>query len=489
MVFQANYKIKGLSLPEILGATLIVLTLATVSVLTVRDTLSAGQRSAVQRELQGLNAALTSFRGAGGVIESGSTPPQAVDALMNGVDLDTSKYQPLTRRPPEVMEVAGAPLYLNYEDNGGFTYTSEDTVGSGDEDTHIMPEAAYPFDISNADAIQQALAVFADMSDLDPLAQSYLDAFNTIRNLGQHDITSDMKNPRVYDIGGIWTFPDPSYLMSPMTEAQWEQFMRTNYRLGGFDPGYVAETYGSEEGLQDYVRQVHGSWKNWAMPIIQEFYGTGGTANPILESYSAPTTPGQWATVTEKLSSGAGPEYFFALSNMSHEGQVDSNWSTNIDWQRVPSLAGFRMNFTDLSGSNINGELLNTIPVVKLTDSTTTVWGSTSNASKNSGDFRGTGFRGLNLTGLNLSGRILRGSDFTNASGLSAENLALSAQIDKIILTGTGITRAKMEEAWQAANKDLAMLPTSITFDTEPVSGSYPSPTPTPRTTPLPSPL
>jgi len=57
----------GMSLVEVLGATAVVMTVASVVVISAKDTLTASQRSAVQRELQSLNSALNNFKAAGGV--------------------------------------------------------------------------------------------------------------------------------------------------------------------------------------------------------------------------------------------------------------------------------------------------------------------------------------------------------------------------------------------------------------------------------------
>jgi type II secretory pathway pseudopilin PulG len=484
-IFRTSSSAFGL--PEVLGATLIVLTIASVALYSVRDTLGASQRSAMQRELQLLNSSLSNFRGAGGLIEPGSSAGQAVDALMGGVKVEGSSYRPLTRRPPERWEVDGENYLLGYTDKDGFSYDPE-----GSEPAEIalpgnIGDLSFPFDISDEDAIWAAFQEFANMSPLDSRSQDYLDALNIIRDLKQYDVGDAMTNPNVYDINGTWTFPDPSYLMTPMSDDQWENFMRANYRLGGFDADFINETYGSEEGLQDYVRQVHGSWKNWAMPLAQNWFNTGTGENPILSAYTVPASAAQWASVTEKLKADAGPEYFFALSSMAHEGLVGSDWTNNVDWQKIPSLEGYRVEYTDFSGSNINGGLLNTIPVTNVTDSTMTVWGGTSNAAKNYGSLRGSVFTGLDLSGLDMNGRNVAGADFSSVTGLTADNLARSARLDQINLTGTGITRRDLEDAWVRAEKDLGSLPVNtIIFGPEPTPTSRPTPTPTPTPTATP---
>ena len=51
---------------EILGASAIMITLAALALISVKDTLTAGQRSSAQRELQVLNTSLANFKSAGG---------------------------------------------------------------------------------------------------------------------------------------------------------------------------------------------------------------------------------------------------------------------------------------------------------------------------------------------------------------------------------------------------------------------------------------
>lgn len=65
---------KGFSLVEILGAIAVVSTLAAVSVVSIKDTVQAGQKAGAQKELQHLNGALQNFRSAGGVMLPGLMP-------------------------------------------------------------------------------------------------------------------------------------------------------------------------------------------------------------------------------------------------------------------------------------------------------------------------------------------------------------------------------------------------------------------------------
>jgi len=86
-------------LVEILGAVAVLATVATVSVISVKDSVQAGQKASAQKEIQNLNAALESFKSAGGVIPENATAAEAIGALQRGVDLSGSEYVPLVSVP------------------------------------------------------------------------------------------------------------------------------------------------------------------------------------------------------------------------------------------------------------------------------------------------------------------------------------------------------------------------------------------------------
>lgn len=76
--------------------------MATVSAVSIKDAVSAGQKAAVQRELQSLNTTLQRFTATGGVIPEGAGVVEALDALKGGVDLTGSEveFNPLANLPP-----------------------------------------------------------------------------------------------------------------------------------------------------------------------------------------------------------------------------------------------------------------------------------------------------------------------------------------------------------------------------------------------------
>lgn len=86
---------QAFTLVEVLGAVAGAATLATVSVVSIQDSVKAGQRASVQRELQHLNTALQNFKSAGGVIPPDTSAEAAVTALQVGTNLEGSNFSPL----------------------------------------------------------------------------------------------------------------------------------------------------------------------------------------------------------------------------------------------------------------------------------------------------------------------------------------------------------------------------------------------------------
>jgi Tfp pilus assembly protein PilE len=59
-----SHKRTALTLVEVLGAVAVTITLAALALLSAKDSIMAGQRSAVQRELQSLNSVLNNYKAA-----------------------------------------------------------------------------------------------------------------------------------------------------------------------------------------------------------------------------------------------------------------------------------------------------------------------------------------------------------------------------------------------------------------------------------------
>jgi type II secretory pathway pseudopilin PulG len=126
-----DYPSRAFSLVEILGAVAVTLTLATVSVVSIKDAVSAGQKAAAQRELQTLNTSLQNFLSAGGTIRPGANIVQALEDLQTGIELSGSEFSPLSDSPPMTLSIAGEAYDLTYDPEAGFGYVSASGEGLG----------------------------------------------------------------------------------------------------------------------------------------------------------------------------------------------------------------------------------------------------------------------------------------------------------------------------------------------------------------------
>ena len=183
---------RAFTLVEILGAAALITTLATISVISVKDSVAAGQRASIQRELQGLNTSLSNFKSAGGIIPDNATVADAIAALQTGVSIagTDSNYAPLTSVPDlNNMMIGGVPYEYIYDPVNGFGCApvegaGETFTGSGTGADAQNSGNTYPFDITDSAAMTRALDDFKAMSPGDAGYQEYLDAFAAAKTLG-----------------------------------------------------------------------------------------------------------------------------------------------------------------------------------------------------------------------------------------------------------------------------------------------------------------
>jgi type II secretory pathway pseudopilin PulG len=202
---------KGLSLIEILGVTTVVMTVASVAVISVKDSLKAGQRSAVQRELQSLNTALNNFKAAGGVIDDGSLAENAVRKMRDGVGVsDLESFVPLTEDPDWLKEIDGETYRLDYNEKDGFTYVPDSGAGpafsDGGRETTSLGPGAFDFDPSNREAALAALNGLGALNSEDPNFGSGLDALNAAYAMGTLT-DADMLAAGLVKYGNEWMTP------------------------------------------------------------------------------------------------------------------------------------------------------------------------------------------------------------------------------------------------------------------------------------------
>lgn len=199
----------GMSLVEILGATAVVMTVASVTVISVKDTLTASQRSAVQRELQSLNSALNNFKATGGVIAHGSSAEDAVRA-MRGVGVNDMDYQPLINDPDWLKQIGGETYRLDYNDESGFSYIPDSALSAtftdGGREANQPGAGGYQFDPTNPGEIASALDRLASLNPEDPEYAAILRALNDAAELGALS-ADDLMTAGLVEYNGEWMPP------------------------------------------------------------------------------------------------------------------------------------------------------------------------------------------------------------------------------------------------------------------------------------------
>jgi len=88
------YQQNAFTLTEVLVAVSITAVIATLAIISSRDSILAGQRSAVQRELQALNTALINYKAAGGSIAPESATTDEIALLSKELKCRTLTIPP-----------------------------------------------------------------------------------------------------------------------------------------------------------------------------------------------------------------------------------------------------------------------------------------------------------------------------------------------------------------------------------------------------------
>lgn len=132
----------------------------------------------------------------GGVTEDAGARA-AVDALNDGTDLPGAQYAPLVSDPMMGTRIGDTDYNLVY-DPGGFSYEDESGDGlelSGADIADAAGDAAsYPFDITDPDAVRQALEDFNLLGPADPAYAEYLAALAAAYSAGSlpSDVMDDI---------------------------------------------------------------------------------------------------------------------------------------------------------------------------------------------------------------------------------------------------------------------------------------------------------
>jgi uncharacterized protein YjbI with pentapeptide repeats len=458
------------SLIEVLGAVTVGATLATISYVSVKDGLQAGQRSAVQRELQALNNAWNNFKAA-----------DALRALRSGQDLSGANFAQLTEDPPMTMEIGGETYSLAFDAESGFSYVPDNggaaLTGGGGEQTPQNSSEGFPFDITDPDAVARALAELEQMSPEDPRYWDYINGLKAAQDAGvlpedtEGRINTVLDGAGLIKVGNQWHYPDDllfevsnlpksdpalvfyldslnqawsdgklspdniaalnpvlanqgavpvrnQWLLSRApTEAQYLAWLEPN--IGQFLSAWGQTGYGNSF---DELKRAIDDWSHYPGERTYEEYVAmydGNTTKMYLDFFgypntgifaiNEPTTPTEWDQLTADL---AGSE----LGTTPLWGQLrQSTWAVDapkgLDWAAI-SATGLNLTNMNFVGSNVSAETL---------------------AATN---FTGSDVSGINLAGSNLSGKNLFGTN----------------------LTGTNLTTQELMQAYDFRNADLANL-------------------------------
>lgn len=502
----------GFSMLEILGAGALILTLAAVSVLSVKDSVAAGQRSSVQRELQGLNTALSNFKSAGGVIAENATTEDALSALMAGVSLSGSAYTPLTSMPDTSQNIGDIPYSLAYDSTTGFSYVpSGSELGdvlsaSGLKDGVGANGQAYPFDITNPAEITQALSEFAGMSPTDPRYQSYLEALNAARAHAPYssvnEINTALDNKGLVLANNAWQQPifDPTnpvavanaitLLPSLRSDDTYQNYIATlNEALGvsGADSSSINTALKTELMNALTSRDANLLAADWSKV---NFSGTTSLAN--VNFVGSNVNGAQLNAVTNLTGVVLGPmdlsgfnfknktttnmniagssniaDKFWALIKMnegvnaagvdfSNAGHMSGPNHKNIVFTNC-NLAGVGWSFSNMYGSNFTGADMTGVQLYRVNMSAgLSVSGITGAQVASMVSIHDAQFQGQNMTGLgNFTTKpVFTGPiNMNGAKNLSAGDMAKiwnTSYSNWCDLRGTGITKAAMTTALMA---------------------------------------
>jgi len=414
---------RAFSLIEVLGGIALVLTIAAVALISIKDTVISGQRSAVQRELQALNSAWQNFKSAGGVIEANASVVEALAALKRGVEMAGSDFAPLATNPKLNLDVGGNTYTLQYDPEEGFSYIDPSGSGMGraGEEVEGIPISGYPFDGEDGQnqsfvfdptdpaAIQAALAALENLNPEDPAYAQYLQGLNAAALLG-NVYNSDLIDGGLVFRDGNWIprsvaaaedisrLPDPAPLLVGLSNAP----DQTSYFLA-LTPEQQASL------LRSLPAQAN------IADIIGLGYGGGDdTFRDILAAFPS----GEAGLLLNKLSSD------------NYESWMDAiNWQ--IDFTGL-DLHGWAPNYAIHLGHGGHGDLSG-IPTTAL------------NRTEDSGLWYAD-LSGRNLTGLITTSRALV---YTNMAGskISLTQIIDSGGIRGANLTEIGITREDLQAA------------------------------------------
>jgi len=449
-------------MPEVLGATAVILTVATIATLSVKDTVQASSQAAMQRELQQLNTALNNYDAAGGVIPgtADDNVQEAIDALKGGVGLAGSgDFTPLVEDPSLTVSLNGEDYNLDYDPQGGFSYIPAsgdgNSISGAGGNIPASGASGSPFDFTNDAATSDAIAALGTLPYGDPERAGILEGLNAARDGGYLNDQEENQladviagDGFIFDVNGRLVESPFDYTNQVETQAALQDLILGTPATG--TPEYVAALIALDNGATEnpglasdidsaltaeYVKAVGSgsdqgvTWDNLigglGVQIIGEkngmriFYGAVGVpVSPPPISYGLPFPRGIETT----------PAPVSLPLNLSDMG-------TGLEWKEF--------NARDLSGHNFSGAKFtwSNLAGATLPADLTNAWlwhANLSGVDLSNADLNGTSLQASNLTGATLPTN-LAGAKLDGAYGITGDwsnsNLT-GTSLQKVDLTG-----------------------------------------------------
>jgi uncharacterized protein YjbI with pentapeptide repeats/type II secretory pathway pseudopilin PulG len=477
--------VRGFTLVEVLGATAVLVTLATVSIVSIKDTVEAGQKAAAQRELQTLNSALQSFKSAGGTIEEDATVLEALQALKDGIDLAGSEYAPLLEQDPEMSMQIGSEVYdLGYDPEDGFFYEDPDGSSLGASGGEIMAlnsggGSDGTFDPTSSEELATAVAAFSGYVPGSPEYLNALASFNAglladaFSEADRRIVHELLANSGLSQVAGQWGEPifditDPEVVTAKLAQinnANWEGqmwYQSTDYseNLGALLAAYRYALDNPDENYPNLAASLNTALVAQMLKNV----GTGPSPGGVSSINGIPVPYG-WGTDFAESRTNLETDWAkLNFTGVSLESRMLSGIPslTGEQLTQASSLRGSVLAGLNLSGFDPTGKSLYAVNLAGVSNLDTVKLSSATN-------FIGTSFAGLNLSGFDVSGKNFLGdtnreygASFANVTGLTGADLNAAARIPANLsgfnMAGFNFAAAGVKEPWGFGRRDFSNI-------------------------------
>jgi len=468
-------------LVEILGAVSVLVVLATIAFVSVKDSVQAGQRAAAQRELQALNTSLQNFKSAGGVIPETTDPDIVLSAMKEGVGVAGSQFIPTVTDPPANIQIAGETLDLEYDPDEGFKYGKEGGGGlsSGGQDVSGIPGVSYPFDISNPAAVAAAIDELRSLHSEDPKKEEYLLALKDAAKLGYLSL-ADIDN-----LSNIYALPVENSFFSTPPLARRLPADIFSMRIDGYnallDKGTPEERAAAAQRLQSDFSSMF--WQQFYFLATGVFYSpaesmkgadwskvnlsgtnwlSGGTSGFILQDVQGLSMQQFGATNINTVGfKGINMTGYNTTGRTWHRAVLDQPVGfTGDQLNNLTAVTQLRLYNTNVSGynpagKNLAGFVFNNVTGLNMT-------------ALQSAQLNWASLHAVDMTGFSATGKNMDNVKMVNAT-ISANQLASAASLRNMDLRGTGVTESALRGAGYSGSLSGTLFgPTPAAFSSDP---------------------